>query len=43
MNRDSPYDWHDEWFEYRLLNDPRFLKRIEKARKEIQQGKGISI
>lgn len=33
----------DEWFEYRLLNDPRFLKRIEKARKDIRAGKGISI
>lgn len=33
----------DEWFEYRLLNDPRFLKRIQKARKEIRAGKGISI
>lgn len=32
----------DEWFEYRLLNDPRFLKRIQKARKEIRAGKGIS-
>lgn len=33
----------DEWFEYRLLNDPLFLKRIEKARKDIRAGKGISI
>jgi prevent-host-death family protein len=33
----------DEWFEYRLLNDPRFLKRIKKARKEIRAGKGIRI
>ncbi len=33
----------DEWFEYRLLNDPRFLKRIRKARKAIRAGKGIPI
>jgi len=33
----------DEWFEYRLLNDPRFLKKVEKARKEIRQGKGIPL
>ena len=33
----------DEWFEYRLLNDPRFLKKIERARKEIRQGKGIPL
>jgi len=31
----------DDWFEYRLLNDPDFMKRIEKAREHIKQGKGI--
>jgi prevent-host-death family protein len=29
----------DDWFEYRLLNDPRFLKRIESARKSVRAGK----
>lgn len=29
----------DDWFEYRLLNDPRFLKRIETARKSARAGK----
>jgi prevent-host-death family protein len=33
----------DEWFEYRLLHDPRFLKRIEKARRDIRAGKGIPL
>ena len=33
----------DEWFEYRLLNDPRFLKKIEKARRQLREGKGISL
>ena len=33
----------DEWFEYRLLNDPQFLKRVEKARKDILAGKGIPL
>ena len=33
----------DDWFEYRLLNDPKFLKRVEKARNDIKAGKGISI
>ena len=33
----------DAWFEYRLLNDPRFLKRVEKARKDIRAGRGIPI
>jgi prevent-host-death family protein len=30
----------DEWFEYRLQNDPRFLKRVEAARQGLQKGKG---
>jgi hypothetical protein len=29
----------DDWFEYRLLNDPRFLKRIEAARKSVRAGR----
>lgn len=33
----------DEWFEYRLLNDPLFLKRIEKARREVRAGKVIPL
>jgi len=33
----------DEWFEYRLRNDPRFLKRVENARRSIQAGKGIPL
>jgi prevent-host-death family protein len=33
----------EEWFEYRLLNDPNFLNRIEKARRDIRAGKGIAI
>jgi prevent-host-death family protein len=33
----------DEWFEYRLRNDPRFLKRIEAARQSLQEGKGIPL
>jgi prevent-host-death family protein len=33
----------DEWFEYRLLNDPRFLQRIEKARRAVRAGKAVSI
>jgi prevent-host-death family protein len=33
----------DDWFDYRLENDPRFLKRIESARTSIRSGKGIKI
>ena len=32
----------DEWFEYRLQNDPRFLARIERARQSLQRGEGVT-
>ena len=31
----------DDWFDYRLERDPRFLRRIEAARKSLQKGKGV--
>lgn len=33
----------DEWFEYRLQNDPRFLARIEAARQSLREGAGVPI
>jgi prevent-host-death family protein len=33
----------DDWFDYRLENDPRFLSRIQKARDSIVKGKGVRI
>jgi prevent-host-death family protein len=33
----------DDWFEYRLENDPRFQKRIEAARRNIRAGKGVPL
>jgi prevent-host-death family protein len=30
----------DDWFEYRLQRDQRFLRRIEAARESIQAGRG---
>jgi prevent-host-death family protein len=33
----------DDWFDYRLENDPRFLKRIAAARKSLREGRGISL
>ena len=33
----------DEWFEYRLQNDPRFLARIEAARQSIRNGQGVAL
>lgn len=33
----------DDWFEYRLENDPRFLNRIADARRSLRAGKGIDL
>lgn len=33
----------DEWFDYRLQSDPRFLRRIDRARQSIREGKGMAI
>lgn len=37
------FDSEDAWFEYRLENDPRFLRRIERARQSIQAGQGTRL
>ncbi|MEA1870918.1 MAG: type II toxin-antitoxin system Phd/YefM family antitoxin [Candidatus Bipolaricaulota bacterium] len=36
------FESEDDWFEFRLVNDPKFLKRIEKARASLGAGKGIA-
>jgi prevent-host-death family protein len=33
----------DDWFDYKLENDPRFLERIGRARKSLQAGKGVKL
>jgi len=33
----------DDWFDYRLENDPRFLRRIERARKGLQARHGVKL
>ena len=33
----------DDWFDYRLEHDPRFLARISTARRSLEKGKGIRI
>jgi prevent-host-death family protein len=37
------FESEDDWFEYRLENDARFLKRIESARANLRGGKGIPL
>jgi prevent-host-death family protein len=33
----------DDWFDYKLENDPRFLARVAAARQSLREGKGIRI
>jgi prevent-host-death family protein len=33
----------DDWFDYRLENDPRFLKKVALARQQLKEGKGVRI
>ena len=33
----------DDWFDYQLENDPRFLRRIAKARESIRDGRGTRL
>ena len=33
----------DDWFEYRLQHDPRFLKRVEAARRSLKAGQGVKL
>ena len=33
----------DDWFDYKLENDPRFLARIAAARKSLKAGKGTRL
>lgn len=37
------FESEDDWFEYRLENDPRFLRRIEKARASLRAGRGTRL
>ena len=33
----------DDWFDYRLENDPRFLRRVEAARASLRAGRGVKL
>jgi prevent-host-death family protein len=33
----------DDWFDYRLQNDPGFLQRIEQARRSLRTGRGTRL
>ena len=34
------FESEDDWFEYRLERDPRFLQRIQEARQSLRYGEG---
>jgi prevent-host-death family protein len=33
----------DDWFDYRLEHDPRFLGRIERARRSVHEGRAVRL
>ena len=37
------FESDDDWLDYRLENDLRFLRRIEQARKSLRAGRGVRI
>ncbi len=37
------FESEEDWFDYRLENDPRFLERIEKARASVRAGRGVKL
>jgi prevent-host-death family protein len=37
------FESEEDWFEYRLENDPRFLRRVEQARGSLQAGRGVRL
>ena len=37
------FESEDDWFEYRLENDARFLRRVETARASLRAGRGMRL
>ena len=37
------FESEDDWFDYRLENDPRFLQRVERARQSLRAGRGVKL
>jgi prevent-host-death family protein len=37
------FESEDDWFDYRLENDPQFLSRIEQSRATLRAGKGVKL
>ncbi|MGH7729461.1 MAG: type II toxin-antitoxin system Phd/YefM family antitoxin [Vulcanimicrobiaceae bacterium] len=37
------FESEEEWFDYRLENDPRFLQRVGQARESLRRGRGVPL
>lgn len=37
------FEDEDDWFDYQLEHDPRFVARMEAARRSLEAGRGVSI
>lgn len=37
------FESEDDWFEYRLEHDPRFVQRVEQARSSLRAGRGVKL
>ena len=37
------FESEEDWFDYRLETDPRFLERVAKARASIRDGRGVRL
>ena len=37
------FESEDDWFDYKLENDPRFLSRMERARQSLREGRGVRL
>ncbi|MFN2384568.1 MAG: type II toxin-antitoxin system Phd/YefM family antitoxin [Gemmatimonadota bacterium] len=37
------FESEDDWFDYQLEHDPRFLRRVEAARQSLHSGRGIRL
>jgi prevent-host-death family protein len=37
------FESEEDWFDYRLEHDPRFLQRIEQARSSLRSSRGVRL
>ena len=37
------FESEDDWFDYQLENDPRFLQRVLAARRSLRAGRGVKL